>query len=261
MFLDADDAYLPFGIEKFVLAAEKTEADIVTGGFINVVKGKAVSSYTPSVCGSFSENEKEEILQKVCIGNDPALASFIDKLYRTEFLTRNSILFPEILSGEDVVFALEAHLLSAKTVVLSDNDFYLYEQNPDSFTKKKLSVDERLAFSDIFFEKSEEVLKKYGREDLIKFLNARRVLSVYDFVMTVVSRDDFKKNEKCNGLQLIADSSNYSKKIDKNALSYHSAKVKILVKTIICGHVKIAYSEASFINFIKKIAEKAHKRH
>lgn len=252
MFLDADDLYTHDGVEKLVSAAEKYGADIVSGGFVKTVGGKAHSYYVPAVGGVFADDGKYTVLETACIGIDSAVCSFVDKLYSAAMLRENGVRFPSVISGEDSVFTLEAMIVCKCLVILKDNSFYLYEQHEKSFTKKKLPLEERIALSDRFFEKAEGVLIKHKQNRLIAFLNVRRALSVYDFVMNTVSRDDLDRREKLQNIKTVSESKQYTDRIDADALSHHSARVSFLTKSVISGHIKTSYVISRFICLVKK---------
>lgn len=259
MFLDADDSYTAEAVEKLVSAAEENGADIVSAGFVKTVERKAVSRPVTSQKGVFSGENKNSVLKRVCDGSDVAVCGFADKLYDLRMLRENGVRFPNAVSGEDSVFALEALIVCSKIVILDDNNFYLYEQHDKSFTRKKLPLEERISLSDIFFDEMEKVLLKHGREDLISFLNSRRVLSVYDFVMNTVSRDDLSVKEKMHGIKTVSESKQYIEKISAESLSHYSARVKILVKSVLSGRFALAYSAAHINCFAKKISGKAKR--
>ncbi len=259
MFLDADDSYTAKAVEKLVAAAEENGADIVSAGFVKTVEKKAVSRPVTSQKGVFSGENKDSVLERACDGSDVAVCSFVDKLYSLPMLRENGVRFPKAVSGEDSVFALEALIVCSKIVILDDNNFYLYEQHDKSFTKKKLPLEERISLSDVFFAEMEKVLMKHEREDLIIFLNSRRALSVYDFVMNTVLRDDLSTKEKMHGIKTVSESRQYTGKISKESLSHYSARVGILVKSVLSGRFFFAYSAARICCFAKKISGKVKR--
>ena len=257
MFLDADDRYSENGVEKLVRAADRYKADIVSGGLVKTRNSKKIAHMTPTVEGVFSDKQKETVLRKACIGNDPALCSFIDKLYRTEFIRDNNIFFPDIISGEDSVFALDAMMACDSIAFLKDNDFYLYEQNPESFTKKNIAIEERISLSDIFFGGMERIIKKYGREDLLVCLDSRKALAIYDFLMKIAERSDVGSAEKKKMIKAVADNPYYAKGLDRDALSYQALNVRFLVSEVLKKHILRAYFTALFIKTLKKLAGKS----
>lgn len=256
MFLDSDDALSADAIEKLVEAADGSGADIVSGGFVKKCGEKIISVASPSVSGAFSGADKEKILQMACVGSDAALVSFIDKLYKSSLIKENGIHFPGIISGEDSVFALDAMMTASLVYFLPEHNYYYYEQNPESFTKKKISVVERMSLSDIFFKGMEETIKKHGREDLLKYLCARKTLAIYDFVMNTVSRDDLSKKDKKEAVRAVSEHSFYREGLDKEAMSFHSARVRLLVSLVLKKKICLSYFTAYWITAAKRILGK-----
>lgn len=102
MFLDPDDTYVPEACKFLLEKIKASDAEIVDGDYSAVDEdGQAIYARWPDA--------KELGETQFILPGDLAAAvryrgSFWSKIYRTEFLRRNQILFPEDIIGEDLVF-------------------------------------------------------------------------------------------------------------------------------------------------------------
>lgn len=120
IFLDADDRFEPDFLEVLLKKAEHTHADVVicdsdsfrTGvGTISTAGKKLKMEFVPGDCFS-PEDIGKRIFQ---LSNGWSW----DKLYRTDFVKKNELDFPELKNSEDLVFVLFS-LALAKTIAVSD---------------------------------------------------------------------------------------------------------------------------------------------
>lgn len=253
MFLDSDDKYIADAVEKLVEAAGSSEADIVSAG---IIKTDGASEHKIG-CTKYSEDvegdELYSVLESACFGWDAALCSFIDKLYRADFIREHKLCFPNLRSGEDTVFALETMICASKIYFLNDHYFYKYVINDNSFTQKKLSVEQRIEFSNQFFAECERVIEKYGMTFLKRSFTGRKALAVYDFVMNSVSRTDLTKTQRIDFLKRICEEKYYLDITDKEIFKTHSFRVRKTVLLAAKGRINGLYRFASFLQLIKKI--------
>lgn len=254
MFLDSDDQYAPDAIEKLVEAAGYSDADVVSAGMIKSVG----TAETKIGCASFDEtvegDELYSVLESACLGRDEALCSFVTKLYRSDFLKENGIRFSGLKSGEDTVFALEAMICASNMYFLSGHYFYKYVINDNSFTRKNLSIEERIDYSNQFFAECERVIEKYGVTYLNGAFSGRRSLAIYDFVMNTVSRSDLTKNQKMQALKRICEEKYYLEITDTEIFKAHSFRVRRIMKLAVKGNVNGLYRFSSALQLIKKFA-------
>ncbi len=256
MFLDSDDVYTSDAVEKLVEVADKNGSDIVSAGLVKI-KGTAEQKI---VCSDYSGEVEGDVLYSVLesafLGKDGALCSFIDKLYRADFLKERGIRFPALKSGEDTVFALEAMICASKIYFLKDHCFYRYLLNDNSFTQKKMSVEDRIEFSNLFFLECEKLIKKYGLSFLESSFEGRRALAIYDFVMNTASRDDLSKKERLDALFRICQEEYYGKVAYSDVMKKHSFRVRYTAKLAAEGRVFALYRFASFLQGIKNLKRK-----
>ncbi len=253
MFLDSDDHYKENAVEKLMDAAESSDADIVSAGIVKIVG----TSENVIDCTAFSGDVEGDVLYSVlesaCLGRDAALCSFISKLYKADFIKEKGIRFPDLKSGEDTVFALEAMICASKMYFLNGHCFYKYVINEKSFTRKKLSIEKRIDFSNKFFGECERVIEKYGMTFLKQSFTGRKALAIYDFVMNATEREDLSKAEKLEALKRICEEKYYLDITDKEIFKTHSFRVRRTAKLAAEGKVGSLYNFASFLHFIKRI--------
>ncbi len=256
MFLDSDDTYTPDAVEKLVRAAEASGADIVSAGLI---KTDGVSEHR-ILCNEFKGLVEGDalysVLYRAFLGKDAALCSFIDKMYSAEFLRERNIRFPRLNSGEDTVFALEAMICASHIYFLEDHCFYRYVLNENSFTQKKMTVEKRIEYSNLFFAECEKLIGKYGMTFLEESFLGRRALAVYDFVMNTVAREDLSKKERLGGLERICGERYYTDITDKEIMKKHSFRVRRTAYLASKGKTVALYRFASFLHGVKKLKRK-----
>ena len=104
-FLDQDDTLEPGILQKMVETAEKENADIVSAGYRRVTPDGKVT--------------QEVRLQQTEWSKYKVIAPW-SKLYRTEFIKKNSINFLSVVLGEDIYFLMQAYSYAPKVAFLGD---------------------------------------------------------------------------------------------------------------------------------------------
>ena len=255
-FLDSDDTYTPDAVEKLVAAAEKYDADIVSAGLARTDgKNEHVQKCT-SFSGEVEGDELYSVLEEAFLGKDAALCSFIDKLYRAEFLKERKITFPALHSGEDTVFALEAMICASKMYFLNDHVFYRYFANGESFTQKKLSLEDRIEYSNLFFAECEKLIEKYGLTFLESAFSGRCALAVYDFVMKTAEREDLSKEECLSAIATVCRQTYYTGRVNKEILKKHSFRVRYMMELAVKGRTRAVYRFASLLANLKRLKKR-----
>jgi CDP-glycerol glycerophosphotransferase len=115
MFLDSDDTLERHACKNLLLAAERHDADLVSGVCVRVLDGRAKRRrrwlpdlyQTEAVFQSIRENP-DLMMDTLCT----------NKLYRREFLDREGIRFPEGLHYEDLLFTAEAYCSARRIAVI-----------------------------------------------------------------------------------------------------------------------------------------------
>lgn len=105
VFLDQDDTLTAGILEKMVETAGREQADIVAAGYRRVTDTGKV--------------KKEVRLQQTDWSKYKAIAPWA-KLYRTEFIKKNQIVFLPVVLGEDIYFLMQAYSYMPKVVFLSE---------------------------------------------------------------------------------------------------------------------------------------------
>ena len=256
MFLDSDDTYTPDAVEKLVLAAEEYGADIVSAGLTRTDGRAEHVQKCTAFSGEVEGDELYSVLEEAFLGKDPALCSFIDKLYRTEFLKERNITFPPLRSGEDTVFALEAMICASKMYFLEDHFFYRYFSNGGSFTQKKMSLEERIEFSNLFFAECEKLMEKYGLTFLESAFSGRGALAVYDFVMRTAEREDLSKEERLSAIDTVCRQKYYTGHMNKVILKRYSFRVRFTAALAAKGKVRSVWLFASLLTLVKRLKKR-----
>ncbi|MHC5268058.1 bifunctional glycosyltransferase/CDP-glycerol:glycerophosphate glycerophosphotransferase [Enterococcus sp. LJL98] len=132
-FLDGDDLLYPNAYQLLIDSAQKNDADIVVGNvsrfnttkpfflsglhkkiFSNEMEGTHISKYHPLLFDTTSWN----------------------KLFKTTFLHKENILFPEGILYEDIPFNMKAHVKSKNTNIILD---YVYKWQLRDDTNKSIT--------------------------------------------------------------------------------------------------------------------------
>jgi len=154
-FVDADDMIIKTALENFCAVAEKFALEVIYTS----------SCYTLNAAGQIQRviDEEGETLAEKNLADNPALT--IDnpeenlrrllfsgnlrtpwsKFVRRDFLIRNEIIFPQIISGGDFLWTI--HVLScAKKFLRLPEAFYIYRvESTDSVSRKKRSPEKQIA--------------------------------------------------------------------------------------------------------------------
>lgn len=126
MFVDGDDYLEPFWVENYINAVEKSNADIVIGGLTFLLETGEMIRKTPLDLGEFTKN----IWNCICTKENEIYGYAPNKLYRTELIKSNHVLFDEAMKAqEDLDFALSAYGIGEKIFVI-DECGYIYRYVP-----------------------------------------------------------------------------------------------------------------------------------
>lgn len=126
MFLDSDDALTPEACAALLAAAERTNADIVSGKLVRVLfaEGGRRQDWFPEF---HAEERFVETLREFPEQLRDTLKT--NKLYRRSFLERINARFPEGIFYEDVVFSAET-LAQARGIALVPDEVYEWNVYP-----------------------------------------------------------------------------------------------------------------------------------
>ncbi|WP_453993264.1 CDP-glycerol glycerophosphotransferase family protein [Bacillus nitroreducens] len=163
-FLDADDFVTKDGYEKLFIQSKNNNAETAIGNIVcfdNERQWKL--SYMKKV---FSK--KGSIVQNIKMNPELHLTPSVNnKLFNTEFIRKNKILFDETQSvGEDLLFTQKSLFLSYKTIVY-DIDVLYYRVVK---TEESLSKEVSITYFEKLVELQQKIKKLYKEIGIIHFL-------------------------------------------------------------------------------------------
>jgi hypothetical protein len=125
-FCDADD-FVDFAyFEKLYNTAKKYDADIALAEYVRV----SLCKFKPRL-NIATETVNETINEKINICKQNKNECPTNKIYRTEYLRKNHILFPEGMYCEDKLFSIKA-VYYANKIATTPGVRYYYWENPNS---------------------------------------------------------------------------------------------------------------------------------
>ncbi len=186
LFVDSDDWIDSSLCEKAYMTAEKHQTDIVLFDYFMVPFGK--KKLKPRREFDLPANELLELDATKIVFKTPTY--IWNKLYRTEFLRQNDLLFPEGLVSEDTYFTF-IMWMKAQTLVYMPECLYFYRTGrPSSVVTsqgyKYLDIIQIYKMITVFLEKN-NLVSKY-RDNLRDF-------AIATFVDVYICIDDVYKND------------------------------------------------------------------
>lgn len=127
-FIDSDDFVSKDFISLLYFGIEETDVDCVVANFYGIDEQDNVISLEQS---SFIQNE----LSYIQILNHKISTVVWDKIYKSEIIHKNKILFDDGKINEDILFNLR-YLIKASKMSLISSAIVYYRQNSNSITKK-----------------------------------------------------------------------------------------------------------------------------
>ena len=153
-FLDSDDMYTKTALAELVSVAEKWNADVVhteqvyfpENQTIDVTDETKFTTFSKELGGFCKEPmlETDNLAQRVQMFYKGRFLGWVhNKLYRRDVLMEKNIRFDKLLTSEDIIFYFRV-LCCAPRIVRVPNIIYIYRHNPNSITRKMVSVEESL---------------------------------------------------------------------------------------------------------------------
>lgn len=178
-FIDQDDYILPEYCTTYMQAAEKTDADIVIGGFERITdEGKVTRTV------SLEQTEWSKFVVTAPWAH----------IYRTEFIKENQVQFLSTGIGEDIYFNLVAYAYTDKITILPDHS-YMWVNNPKSVSNSKQnSINERsnpLYLLDALTERLPKE-NKLGKE-YEEYFFMRYIVWYFSFTVRGSKKEDVKQ--------------------------------------------------------------------
>lgn len=140
-------------------------------------------------------NSKEDLVRYITVANKEkiCIAGPVSKLYKTEFLKKNNILFKtNLISGEDMIFNLDVFFKTNNYRVVKAS-FYKYRQHMGSATKR---FDEKIIDTEwLFHDYLKEIMCNNGFDsnitlEITNFLKLNGILNIINRISYI---DSFKK--------------------------------------------------------------------
>ena len=153
-FLDSDDMYTKTALEELVTQAEKFQADVVhteqvyfpENQTIDVTDKTKFTTFSKET-GGFSKEaslETDNLAQRVQMFCQGRLFGWVhNKLYRRDFIMEKDLHFDDLLTSEDIVFYFKV-ICTAPRMVRVPNIIYIYRHNPNSITRKMVSIEQSM---------------------------------------------------------------------------------------------------------------------
>lgn len=153
-FLDSDDMYTPTAMQEMFLIAEKWQADVVhteqvyfpENQQIDIDANTKFSTFSKERGGFCSEPmlETQDVVQRVQMFFQGRFFGWVhNKVYRRDYLMENNLRFENLKTSEDIIFYFQV-TLTAPRIIRVPNIIYIYRHNPDSITRKIVSIQESL---------------------------------------------------------------------------------------------------------------------
>ncbi|MBR1646929.1 MAG: glycosyltransferase family 2 protein [Selenomonadaceae bacterium] len=153
-FLDSDDMYTRTALAELVSVAEKFQADVVhteqvyfpENQTIDVTPETKFTTFSKELGGFCKEPmlETDNLAKRVQMFYKGRFFGWVhNKLYRRDLLMEKNIRFDKLMTSEDIIFYFKV-LCSAPRIVRVPNIIYIYRHNPNSITRKMVSVEESL---------------------------------------------------------------------------------------------------------------------
>ncbi|MBR4903899.1 MAG: glycosyltransferase family 2 protein [Selenomonadaceae bacterium] len=186
-FLDADDMYTPTALEEMVIAGEKFQADVVHTEQVYFPENQTIDVTPETKFTTFSKEkggfckeaflETDNLAERVQMFYKGRFFGWVhNKLYRRDYIMEKNIHFDKLLTSEDIIFYFQV-VCTAPRIVRVPNIIYIYRHNPNSITRKMVSIEESLhALTHLMIEGS-KILDDFmnGIEFFVKNPNYRQL--------------------------------------------------------------------------------------
>ena len=153
-FLDSDDMYTPTALQELVTAAEKFQADVVHTEQVYFPENQVIDVTPETKFTTFSKEkggfckeaflETDNLADRVRMFYQGRFFGWVhNKLYRRDFIMERNLHFDQLLTSEDIIFYFKV-ICTAPRVVRVPNIIYIYRHNPNSITRKMVSIEESI---------------------------------------------------------------------------------------------------------------------
>lgn len=186
-FLDSDDMYTPTALAELVSIGEKFQADVVHTEQVYFPENQVIDVTPQTKFTTFSKEkggfckepmlETDNLAQRVQMFYQGRFFGWVhNKLYRRDYIMEKNLRFDALLTSEDIVFYFKV-ICTAPRIVRVPNIIYIYRHNPNSITRKMVSIEASLhALTHLMIEGSkvlDDFMKDY--EFFVKNPNYRQL--------------------------------------------------------------------------------------
>lgn len=153
-FLDSDDMYTPTAMEELAVLAEQWQADVVhteqvyfpENNIIDVDEKTKFTTFSKELGGFCSAPmlETDNLAERIQMFFNGRFFGWVhNKLYRRDYLMEKDLKFADLKTSEDIIFYFLV-VCTAPRIVRVPNIIYIYRHNPDSITRKIVTIQESL---------------------------------------------------------------------------------------------------------------------
>ena len=153
-FLDSDDMYTPTALAELVSIGEKFQADVVHTEQVYFPENQVIDVTPQTKFTTFSKEkggfckepmlETDNLAQRVQMFYQGRFFGWVhNKIYRRDYIMEKNLRFDNLLTSEDIVFYFKV-VCTAPRIVRVPNIIYIYRHNPNSITRKMVSIESSL---------------------------------------------------------------------------------------------------------------------
>lgn len=153
-FLDSDDMYTPTAMAELIAVGEKWQADVVHTEQVYFPENQVIDVTPQTKFTTFSKErggfckepmlETDNLAKRVQMFYQGRFFGWVhNKIYRRDYIMERNLKFDNLLTSEDIVFYFKV-VCTAPRIVRVPNIIYIYRHNPNSITRKMVSIEASL---------------------------------------------------------------------------------------------------------------------
>ena len=158
IFLDSDDFLLGTALETLYNAAKEYDAEVVySSTYYNVVKPDDVQLYRDGLGRrmvkegkedkiTFTVDDRHKIFQEFLVSSEGNFRNPWSKFVRRDFLLKNEITFPDIMTGGDCIWCINVYAYAKRFLRLPTTTYFYRRYNGTSLTRTMRSSEEQLSY-------------------------------------------------------------------------------------------------------------------
>lgn len=250
-FVDSDDTIKEDAIEKMLILLKKNEADAIRTTYVFDYNGKLVNGKEQIENAIFTQNTKEELIQKLLLDEIHGFCSGVF-LFKKDIIIENNITFKEDMTiMEDFIFLVEI-LKNSNVVVTSNLVTLYYYQNSNGLTKSYQNIEKRWYNIEVRLQYTLELIQEYKslekyQEEIMRYLVTMYIKSTKYIFIQKISKQEAQ--EKIKRLKKIVNDRVEQYKIDKSKFNLIS---KLIYQLLDKEKVNILSVSLRLLNTIKR---------